>query len=67
MLGLGIHQRRDDISQCRQREINGLSLLESGTGSFRFGLPLRTGQIDQIQLTCFERLLIINGLRRLDI
>ena len=50
MAGLPVHQGRDHIAQGRQAEVDFSCLLESIPGGTGLGLPLTSGQINQIEL-----------------
>ena len=51
------HQRRDDVAQRRQAEVDLGGLLEAVAGGARLGLPLAARQVDQVELAhlCEQR------------
>ena len=54
MLALAIYERRDDVSQRGQREVDLVGLLQPRSRRFCLGLALRTGQIDKIELSATD-------------
>mmetsp|Transcript_21413 Transcript_21413/g.73788 ORF Transcript_21413/g.73788 Transcript_21413/m.73788 type:complete len:203 (+) Transcript_21413:1929-2537(+) len=50
VLRLAVDQRRDDVAQRRQGEVDLRRLLEPVARGPRLRLPLRTGQIDKVEL-----------------
>ena len=46
-----IDQSADHITECGERQVDFCGLLQSNTGSLRFGLSLRASQVNQVQLT----------------
>mmetsp|Transcript_16992 Transcript_16992/g.55352 ORF Transcript_16992/g.55352 Transcript_16992/m.55352 type:complete len:383 (+) Transcript_16992:1139-2287(+) len=67
VLRLSIHQRRDAVPECRERQINLSRLFEPVPFGGRLGLALRSGQVHQIQLAHPDvRLALGVGLAALD-
>ena len=50
MLRLSVHQRRDDISERRQRQVDLGGLLQAVARRSRFRLALAASQVDQVEL-----------------
>ena len=59
---LAVDQRRDDVSQRRQRQVDLRRLLETLAGGSRLALTLGSGQVDQVKLPDPEVLLTIDSL-----
>lgn len=59
MTVISLDKLTDDVTECRQWQVNLGCLLESITSCLRFTLPLGAGQIDQVQLACLNALLTL--------
>jgi hypothetical protein len=67
MLLLAVDERRDDVTQGGQRQVDFDTFLESSSGSLSLGLALRACQIDEVQLSRLDSLLAIYFLSCLDV